>query len=105
MIYIISDKQAAARIWREGQQKRCYIYRFMSTCTIEEKMIQRQLSKEGLQNIIDDKEQVCYARLSYRIVSYVIRFYPFIIYMAILTVFCVGVCVSLSLSLGECIFV
>jgi DNA repair and recombination protein RAD54 and RAD54-like protein len=53
-----SDKQAAGRIWREGQQKRCYIYRFMGTCTIEEKIIQRQLSKEGLQNIVDDKEQV-----------------------------------------------
>ncbi|CAE7540099.1 RAD54 [Symbiodinium microadriaticum] len=53
-----SDKQAAARIWREGQQRRCYIYRFMSTCTVEEKIIQRQLSKEGLQNIVDDKEQV-----------------------------------------------
>ena len=53
-----SDKQAAGRIWREGQQKRCFIYRFMSTGSIEEKIIQRQLSKEGLQNIVDDKEQV-----------------------------------------------
>lgn len=53
-----SDKQAAGRIWREGQQKRCFIYRFMGTCTIEEKIIQRQLSKEGLQNIVDDKDQV-----------------------------------------------
>jgi DNA repair and recombination RAD54-like protein len=42
-----SDKQAAGRIWREGQKRRCYIYRFMSTCSIEEKIIQRQLSKEG----------------------------------------------------------
>lgn len=31
----------------------------MSTCTVEEKIIQRQLSKEGLQNIVDDKNQVC----------------------------------------------
>lgn len=53
-----SDKQAAARIWREGQKKRCFIYRFMSTGTVEEKIIQRQLSKEGLQNIVDDTEQV-----------------------------------------------
>ena len=53
-----SDKQAAARIWREGQQKRCYIYRLMSTCTIEEKIIQRQLSKEGLQSIVDNTDQV-----------------------------------------------
>lgn len=30
----------------------------MSTSTIEEKIIQRQLSKEGLTSIVDDKEQV-----------------------------------------------
>jgi hypothetical protein len=53
-----SDKQAAARIWREGQKRRCYIYRFMSTGSIEEKIIQRQLSKEGLQSIIDNKDEV-----------------------------------------------
>lgn len=53
-----SDKQAAGRVWREGQKKRCYIYRFMSTGTIEEKIIQRQLFKQGLQEIVDDKEVV-----------------------------------------------
>lgn len=30
----------------------------MSTCSIEEKIIQRQLSKEGLQNIVENKDQV-----------------------------------------------
>ena len=30
----------------------------MSTSTIEEKIIQRQLSKEGLTSIVDNKEQV-----------------------------------------------
>ena len=50
--------QAAGRIWREGQKRRCYIYRFMSTGSIEEKIIQRQLSKEGLQNIVDNREEV-----------------------------------------------
>ncbi len=53
-----SDKQAAGRIWREGQKRRCFIYRFMSTGSIEEKIIQRQLSKEGLQNIVEDTDQV-----------------------------------------------
>ena len=51
-----NDKQAAGRIWREGQNKRCFIYRFMSTGSIEEKIIQRQLSKESLQNIVEDTE-------------------------------------------------
>ena len=59
------DKQAAGRIWREGQKKRCFIYRFMSTGTIEEKIIQRQLSKEALQDIVDDKEQVLTHSLTY----------------------------------------
>ena len=33
-------------------------YRFLSTGTIEEKMFQRQLSKEGLLNVIEDKPQL-----------------------------------------------
>ncbi|KAM5549273.1 hypothetical protein ABKV19_000607 [Rosa sericea] len=51
-----NDKQAAARVWRDGQKKRVYIYRFLSTGTIEEKVYQRQMSKEGLQKVIQ-KEQ------------------------------------------------
>ncbi|KAL7156802.1 hypothetical protein ABFS83_02G033500 [Erythranthe nasuta] len=52
-----NDKQAAARVWRDGQKKRVYIYRFLSTGTIEEKVYQRQMSKEGLQQVIQ-REQV-----------------------------------------------
>ena len=52
------DKQAAARCWRDGQKKRCFTYRFMATGTVEEKIFQRQLSKEGLQSVVDDKDQV-----------------------------------------------
>ena len=52
-----TDKQAAARCWREGQRKRCFTYRFVTTGTIEEKIFQRQLSKEGLQNVVEDKEE------------------------------------------------
>ncbi|THU67599.1 hypothetical protein C4D60_Mb05t26390 [Musa balbisiana] len=51
-----NDKQAAARVWRDGQKKRVYIYRFLTTGTIEEKVYQRQMSKEGLQKVIQ-KEQ------------------------------------------------
>lgn len=52
------DKQAAARCWRDGQTKRCFTYRFLATGTVEEKIFQRQLSKEGLQSVVDDKEQI-----------------------------------------------
>lgn len=35
---IPAHKQAAARVWRDGQKKRVYIYRFLSAGTIEEKV-------------------------------------------------------------------
>ena len=37
-----------ARIWRSGQKKPCYIYRLITTGTIEEKIYQRQMKKSGL---------------------------------------------------------
>ena len=43
-----NDQQALARVWRSGQKKACYIYRFFGAGTIEEKTYERQLSKEGL---------------------------------------------------------
>ncbi|XP_062091450.1 protein CHROMATIN REMODELING 25 isoform X2 [Humulus lupulus] len=51
-----NDKQAAARVWRDGQKKRVYIYRFLTTGTIEEKVYQRQMSKEGLQKVIQQEQ-------------------------------------------------
>ena len=72
-----NDKQAAGRVWRDGQKKRVFVYRFLAAGTIEEKVrslssavcqqlgrlarprivqvYQRQLSKEGLQNLVDAK--------------------------------------------------
>lgn len=46
------DHQAAARIWREGQKRKCYIYRLLATGSIEEKIFQRQLNKEGLKSLV-----------------------------------------------------
>ena len=39
------DRQAMARVWRDGQTKDVHIYRFLSTGSIEEKMYQRQILK------------------------------------------------------------
>ena len=39
------DDQAMARIWRDGQLKTTFIYRLISTGTIEEKIYQRQIAK------------------------------------------------------------
>ncbi|CAL8470234.1 g9776 [Coccomyxa elongata] len=49
-----NDKQAAARVWRDGQKKRVFVYKFLTTGTIEEKVFQRQLAKEGLQQVVNN---------------------------------------------------
>ncbi|KAH7341092.1 putative RAD54-DNA-dependent ATPase of the Snf2p family [Rhizoctonia solani] len=52
-----SDQQALARVWRDGQKKECFVYRFVSTGTIEEKIFQRQASKQALSScVVDEKE-------------------------------------------------
>jgi SNF2 family DNA or RNA helicase len=42
------DKQALARVWRDGQKKHVHITRLLSAWTIEEKILQRQLLKEDM---------------------------------------------------------
>jgi hypothetical protein len=39
-------------VWRDGQRKKVYVYRFLAAGTLEEKVFQRQLSKKGLQTIV-----------------------------------------------------
>lgn len=39
-----SDQQALARVWRDGQKKSCFVYRFIGTGSIEEKILQRYVS-------------------------------------------------------------
>ncbi|KAJ3351286.1 DNA-dependent ATPase protein rad54 [Entophlyctis luteolus] len=49
-----NDAQALARVWRDGQKKTCYIYRFIATGSIEEKIFQRQAHKQALSNSVID---------------------------------------------------
>jgi hypothetical protein len=52
-----NDAQAMGRVWRDGQKKRVFLYRLLSTGTIEEKVYQRQVSKQGLSaNVVDMQE-------------------------------------------------
>ena len=51
------DKQAAARCWRDGNARPCYTYRLLTAGTIEEKIYQRQLAKEGLAAVVEDRAQ------------------------------------------------
>lgn len=54
-----ADQQALARVWRDGQKKDCYIYRFICTGSIEEKIFQRQSVKMSLSScVVDEKEDV-----------------------------------------------
>ncbi|XP_065830835.1 DNA repair and recombination protein RAD54-like [Oscarella lobularis] len=52
-----NDDQAMARVWRDGQRKQCFIYRLLSTGTIEEKIFQRQAHKKALSSCVVDCEQ------------------------------------------------
>lgn len=52
-----NDGQAMARVWREGQRKECFIYRLLSTGTIEEKIFQRQTHKKALSSCLVDNEE------------------------------------------------
>eukprot|EP01125_Pyxidicula_operculata_P014877 TRINITY_DN500_c0_g1_i3.p1 TRINITY_DN500_c0_g1~~TRINITY_DN500_c0_g1_i3.p1 ORF type:complete len:943 (-),score=202.97 TRINITY_DN500_c0_g1_i3:122-2950(-) len=54
-----NDAQAMARVWRPGQQKKVYLYRTLSTGTIEEKIYQRQVAKLSLEtNIVAGQTDV-----------------------------------------------
>ncbi|XP_051720938.1 DNA repair and recombination protein RAD54B [Ctenopharyngodon idella] len=49
-----NDIQAMARVWRDGQKKTVHIYRFLTTGSMEEKIYQRQVSKQGLSGTVVD---------------------------------------------------
>lgn len=54
-----ADQQALARVWRDGQKKDCFVYRFIATGTIEEKIFQRQSHKQSLSScVVDEAEDV-----------------------------------------------
>jgi DNA repair and recombination RAD54-like protein len=54
-----ADQQALARVWRDGQKKDCFVYRFIATGTIEEKIFQRQSHKQSLSAaVVDQGEDV-----------------------------------------------
>ncbi|KAG8843881.1 DNA-dependent ATPase protein rad54, partial [Serendipita sp. 411] len=52
-----ADQQALARVWRDGQKKECFVYRFIATGTIEEKIFQRQAQKQALSSCVVDEQE------------------------------------------------
>lgn len=51
------DIQARGRIWRDGQRRNVHIYSLLTTGTIEEKIFQRQIAKQGLAGVVGDGNQ------------------------------------------------
>ena len=51
-----TDLQAMARIHRDGQKRKCYIYRFLMKGAIDEKIWQRQITKVGLASSVMDQK-------------------------------------------------
>uniref|UniRef100_A0A3Q2ZRC8 RAD54 homolog B n=1 Tax=Kryptolebias marmoratus TaxID=37003 RepID=A0A3Q2ZRC8_KRYMA len=49
-----NDIQAMARVWRDGQKKTVHIYRLLTAGTLEERIFQRQVSKQGLSGTVVD---------------------------------------------------
>ena len=45
-----------ARIWRDGQRREVFIYRLLTTGTIEEKIYQRQVCKQTIGASVTDAE-------------------------------------------------
>ncbi|KAI9785395.1 MAG: helicase [Candelina submexicana] len=51
-----TDLQAMARIHRDGQKKECRIYRMLTQGALDEKIYQRQLTKQGLADSVMDNK-------------------------------------------------
>ncbi|XP_048364014.1 DNA repair and recombination protein RAD54B isoform X3 [Sphaerodactylus townsendi] len=51
---LFKTMKAMARVWRDGQKRTVHIYRLLTTGTIEEKIYQRQISKQGLSGAVVD---------------------------------------------------
>ncbi|KAF3926902.1 hypothetical protein ABW20_dc0105328 [Dactylellina cionopaga] len=51
-----TDLQAMARVHRDGQKSHVYIYRMMTTGCIDEKIYQRQITKQGLADSVMDQK-------------------------------------------------
>ncbi|CAG8436241.1 8031_t:CDS:10 [Ambispora gerdemannii] len=71
-----ADQQALARIWRDGQKKECFIYRFIATGSIEEKIFQRQSHKQSLSSCVVDEDEHVERHFSLESLKQLFQFNP-----------------------------
>ncbi|KAL7638857.1 UNVERIFIED_CONTAM: hypothetical protein RMT77_010391 [Armadillidium vulgare] len=71
-----TDLQAMSRVWRDGQTKSVYIYRLILAGSIEEKMFQRQVCKQGISGSVVDARSSFKVQFSREDLKDLFRFHP-----------------------------